>query len=754
MDIALEVGDCDALWAPDGDGKWTVSGGAGFTGFAVGPPPAPSTSTPPIQISPSSPRKPMDFPAPTRLSSAGTNSLSTASLLRAPLPSSPNPGELSFDESPNETPLSSIGSLATIPSDPERRSRASSAARHTDTDAEEEREQRPPKVPITIHLNMNELGPPAKNEFAFSVCGTIMLRPRDDGAASPISPMSSGSGSDDESEPSAVLPIPQFRVLHADQESCSTILLNETNSTSLDIYNSTGNIADPQSRKTVVQPGGKTKCGSDGGRFGLRTTANRPFLRREESRESLRRPPSRPRTPSYLARNTSTTSFYRERQSFSVMMTKPKRDGPLMIPAVSATITPLTTRSGSLPTEYAVRISLPAPSETDSEWLEFGLAQPTKPVVTDAKVSHTLEKRPPHVEVASASIEGVPVHFETSATVKPDPRLPALGLTFEETSAKEWITWVKVHVGEAGGGNVQVVYLVKADHVDAMPAKSNGWKKWTGKGKLRNEVEWDVLLPTFSLPVGTMEVNIENQPDVEYAVKSNLTHQQATSSGLRLLQYSLGEFFYPNLTISMSSDVPSSSHVSSTGWRTLGLILCMVPTAVALLAMTDKHVIGIELAEAHRSLESCSVALQAAADIPDPEPVTVTATRTVFSTIYTASPSQAKWWNAPGAASEAEAEKSAITEAASQPPSLSVPTSSPVIPTFSTIPPASTSSPPSKESEVSVVRDMPFLWPIRFDVPSLEIPETARIAATTIWRGVGIVWYLIQRVIHYPLDPP
>jgi hypothetical protein len=62
------------------------------------------------------------------------------------------------------------------------------------------------------------------------------------------------------------------------------------------------------------------------------------------------------------------------------------------------------------------------------------------------------------------------------------------------------MTWVRVHVGDAGAGTMEVVYLVKSDHETSRTKK-----------KRNQSVSLNVLLPTFSLPVGVMEVLIETQ---------------------------------------------------------------------------------------------------------------------------------------------------------------------------------------------------------------------------------------------------
>lgn len=499
MDVSLDAGDCDVAWAPDEEHKWTVSGGPGFTGFAAGPPPKvplAKSNAPAINVVQSTPEK---HEANRTNGYSFQSNNSKASLLRAPLPSH-NMEDLSFESSPNTTPLSSVASLATIPSSPERRGRRSSVSAR----AAEQEESRPPKVPLSIHLNMNELVPAKKNIFTFTVSGTVLVIPRSKPFLlnSRSSPTHSDSDEGRELDP---VVMPQFHILYADKETCSTIISNEMDDASLDIFNSKGRINDAQSRKTVLQPGGQTKCGNDGARLGIRAVTSPSAYshrsRRDESVESGRRTPgSRPRTPSGgLTRSMSATAL---RQTFLLGTPKPKRDGALMIPNVAVHVLPLLAPGSTLPTEYSVRMTLPAPSDADTEWLEFGLAQSSPP-----SYDATAASLPPAVQIASASVEGVPVRFETSATVKPEGKLPALGLTFEETSTKEWITWVKVHIGEAGGGNVQVVYLVKAD---AQPVDEKGTRR--KKDKAAGSATLDVLLPSFALPVGSLEVTVEKQP--------------------------------------------------------------------------------------------------------------------------------------------------------------------------------------------------------------------------------------------------
>ncbi|KAI0699993.1 hypothetical protein BC835DRAFT_1540845 [Cytidiella melzeri] len=756
MDVSLDAGESEVLWAPGEDSKWAVTGGSGFTGFAVGPPPRTpmtrqsSSDAPSIYVLPSTPNGRPDDPPKTNGHKPYTSN-SSASLLRAPLPAQ-NLDDSSFESSPATTPLSSIASLATISSSPERRrSRASSVAARTDTDIEVAEVARPPKVPISIHLNMNELVPPQKGLFTFTVSGTILVAPRSNPfllSRASVDNVAVGSN-----EP---LPLPQFRVLSAERESTSTIVLNELNDSALDIFHSTGKLSDPQSRKTVLQPGGQTKCGTDGARIAVRSLTP-PISysyrsRREESMDSVRRPPSRPRTPSIgMQRQASSSAL---RQTFYMGTPKPKRDGPLMIPRVDAKVTPLIPQGSPIPTEYAVRISLPAPSETDSEWLEFGLAQPSEPLITqdDSGSSKRTpgsgaaksDALPPQVQVASASYEGVPVKFETSTIVRPDGKLPALGLTFDETSAKEWMTWVRVHVGETGGGVMEVVYLVKTDHHAS---------KTTKKRKRKHDAVLNVLLPTFSLPVGVMEVSIETQSEFELAsLQHNFTHQQTSSNGRTLTQYSLEEYFYPSLAIHITSTHKRASSNWLYAWGLPMMLVCTMATAMAMRVMATNQTLHAELMQSQEAMESCSKKLL---NIPgiEFETVTVTATTTVYATSTVSScrpPSKSEPVSLAVASTSQPTSRESKTSTQPTEPSTMM-TVTPTVPTTSK--PSATRSLP-EDSALLPINDMPFLFPIRFDISSLDIPDAARNTAHVVMRGLGIAWEFCRKVYHYPLDPP
>lgn len=500
MDVGLDAGDCDVSWVPGEEQKWTVNGSAGFTGFKVGPPPKPAsqrkpTDPPPINVIPSTPNGKANMRAEEETS---RYSSSSASLLRAPLPSGPDD---SFSEgSPNMTPMSSIASLATIPSSPERRSRASSLGARTDTDAEEE--TRPPKIPLSIHLNMNELIPPQKNTFTFTISGTVLVTP-------PQKPFrlhsrqssTKYSGSDSDSDVEPVI-LPQFRVLYAERETLSSVVRNELEDAALDIFNSKGRISDAHTRKTVLQPGTHTKCGADGARLAIREISLSDAYshrRREPSVDSAgRRTPSRPRTPSgFLPRPNSSMSM---RQTYMPSPARPARTGALMIPHVAVSVALLAAHREALPARYTVKLAFAAPSDAGSEWLEFGLAHPLRAAADDGEG--------PEILVSSATVERESRRFETSTSEKPVGKLPALGLSIdEEEKVQEKMTWVKVHVG-AAGGNVEVLYQVTPGN---QPAEQEARTGWLAGKRTAESKTLDVLVPTFVLPVGLLEITVLNQ---------------------------------------------------------------------------------------------------------------------------------------------------------------------------------------------------------------------------------------------------
>src|SRR6202008_3587629 len=104
------------------------------------------------------------------------------------------------------------------------------------------------------------------------------------------------------------------------------------------------------------------------------------------------------------------------RDSLNTAM-KPIRDGPLIIPHVHATVTPLSTEGGGasiIPRAYAVCIRLPAPADAADEWLDFGLGHVSSPQSAENEKGGLAGPSPVRAQIVSASLDGVPVKFETN----------------------------------------------------------------------------------------------------------------------------------------------------------------------------------------------------------------------------------------------------------------------------------------------------------------------------------------------------
>jgi len=337
---------------------------------------------------------------------------------------------------------------------------------------------------------MNDILPPSKNAFTFNITGTVLVisRPR----AFNGHPLGSNSTTDADADPIPIV-LPRFSVLAADAETTATIIRNECEAATVEVYNISGNLRDAQTRRTVLQRGGMSRCGSDGGRIALRSIARSLIPTRgnsaaDDTVENNRRPPSRPRTPTGRNRTATGVSL----APFFGALSKRRRDGRLMIPSVMVLVTPLLVDTVTSTDAYAVRILHPAPCEMESEWMEFGLARVDDASPKDCEL--------PSVEIASVSIDGMPVRFEMSAATKHGEGSPIdLSPSLDKVGSKSWVAWVKVHLGDLTG-DLQIDYLVKNPN--------DGLRQ--GKGKARDDGYEGILLPTFTIPVGKLEVNVES----------------------------------------------------------------------------------------------------------------------------------------------------------------------------------------------------------------------------------------------------
>jgi len=123
----------------------------------------------------------------------------------------------------------------------------------------------------------------------------------------------------------------------------------------------------------------------------------------------------------------------------------------------------------------------------ESEWMEFGLAR-----------ADGASPNLPTVEIASVSIDGMPVRFEMSAANKHEEgSFIDLSPSLDKLGSKSWAAWVKVHV-DGLVGEIQIDYLVKTTNSDLR------------RGKVKDDGYLSILLPTFTIPVGKLEINVDS----------------------------------------------------------------------------------------------------------------------------------------------------------------------------------------------------------------------------------------------------
>lgn len=727
MDVGLEARGCDVNWAPGRESSWDVQGDSGYTGHDIGGAERHRTDKQASLDMPTStvssklrPSAALNGHTPSRQSSIS----STSSLLRAPLPPQ-NVPEYSFESAPttpgSEAGLSSVF-YTTTDNDTREPTRASSVAQSIPDGPL-------PSLPITLHLNVNDLLPPNKNVFTFSLKGTVLVTPRT--PPSPAAREDSPHTSDADESQGLLISLPRFRVLAADSEKIETTACNNTNAPVefLDVYSS----SDPKVRKTELAPGARTRVSSHGGRVALRplplprALTTSPLLMRRDDAETPSRLTNRSRTPE--ARRIPSSSSFRESLHTAL---KPIRDGPLMIPYVNAIVTPISSGGAEAPRSYAVCVRLPAPVDADSDWLDFGLGHVSSSQSVEKGQGGT-GSGPVRVQIVSASLDDVPVKFETTAIAKTEPSAGS-ALVFEQMSGKEWETWVRVRTGASSGGSVEVTYIVR-EHRDST-------KKGKGKERARDCTGLDIILPAFSIPVGRLQVDIETPSGFEIeSLRSNLAHEQTSGGCHRLRHFGLEEFFYSQTRVHI---VPRRPSLGTPPWLSAPSILraagCIVPaifSAVLLVLLLGMH---NDLGRLRTSLERCGASGPSWASAAPS--VTVTATVVSYST---------------SADTEWTSNSTPLTP--SESPARSTPTSISMIDITSPSsgardrdhgrPPPGDTSAHGEHNALLPIQGLPFTWPIQF-----ELPFTREVAIEAVNHGMSIAWEFLRRLYHYPLDPP
>lgn len=362
--------------------------------------------------------------------------------------------------------------------------------------------------------------------------------------------------------------LPRFRVLASDSEHIETTVKNGLDigiPDDVEVYAS----ADPKAKKSELAKGGRTKISAEGGKVVLKTppppsafaagTTWSEFQHHQQQQQqggagdttmtfdeygiptgvsSVHATPRMGMLSEPEGYNVEGTSTYQTpnrargnsdaRMSVamtggsvmtdtwgpssgltSMMSTRPRRDGPLMIPTVKAIVTPFIRSLVGSEESYAVRFECPAPADEENEWLEFFLAQSASDGSARPSTGKGKDKEvdggdgdesvaPPAVKVVSASVDGVPVKVEISTPRKLEDSLKSAVLpVLPEGDGKRWITRVRVRTGDVSGGKVEVIYVADGEGAE---------RGDRGQEKQRAV---DVALPLFSLPVGWLQVEVE-----------------------------------------------------------------------------------------------------------------------------------------------------------------------------------------------------------------------------------------------------
>ncbi|KAH8117079.1 hypothetical protein DFH11DRAFT_1579142 [Phellopilus nigrolimitatus] len=728
MDVGLDAHGCHLTWPDDSDGRWNVDGDTALTGFSVGLPRNPLSRENSLELPQLTIRETRDTSGllsgeappngPPRPSSR-----SSASLLRAPLPQQAVP-EYSFEDSMTPTTSGLPSSVPSITTSMTRSSFGLSTA--------SENTPYPPSTPITIHLDMSELLPSTKNKFTFNISGTVIV------SRIPGIHDSQESSSMD----SETLPLPLFRVFSAESESISTVVRNQCDSTHVEVLGSTNSLMNNRGKKTIVPNGSQVKCGLEGSEILVKPIAPKPPVKMEEQASSIREhrasiaATSRPSSPELLMSALQRS----QRSERSVVF----RDGPLLIPWVSTDVVPVSLAKGANTWSYAVTFSLPTPVDVPSEWLEFGLSLPPE-------LSSLGSSPLPKVEVSCASVNGVPVRFETFGQSKSGA--VDLSTAPADPSKRRWLSWIRVHIALAGA--LEVVYIVTGQPNER--AERNGKSKTNTR---RHDVV-NVFLPVFSIPVSRFEISLRRSSDV--TVESGTPNNSDQSLYRKISRFNVeplssSDFMMPHPFF--SAKIKSSSLRKNTR-RILPALLTSLPYLFSVVLLN--HTIGMRMemrelkAIVPGNWSDIHSAPPASGQEARTEVLTVTSTRTVSICQPTSSSSsERRWFGDTYTVSYSPPTQTRKVEQPTPPPPQKEPIieaeeNDEVLVEDAPESPRETtrnsdrgqdSQPSSESKSIIPLLYLPLSWPVHYHYEH---------AKAQVMGGWGRVWRVVEVILHWPL---
>lgn len=495
MDVMLNGKGRSLAWASEGE-QWELSGDSNFVGFVGGKDPKEQ----PTAASPEDDS--MDRSTRGSLLQSKLSSYGAPSLLHTALPNVSTLPDYSFETTPSPT-ISMINSTGTP------HSGASSVATLSN----------PLNQPVTLFLNIGNMDPAPNNEFAFKLCGTILVGPRREGEY------------DDEDDP---LELPAFNVLPAErsfneviissqmQESVEVILPSEKRQQRSGLPN--GLRTPPLKRKLLKRR--MTVRTEDGASVVFIPHAENPKESPLSRHWAAPRSPRTPRASEASRMNRSPRTPIKPRAG---LIASPMLGGAYPIPWVKAVVTllPLSEQQS-----HAVRFTVPSVAATDSV-LAFGVCLPSTLVQDDETA----------IEIVSATADGINLPWEVIPRdiLEDDGQLlgvPDLTRTprkgeVEETTLGNVDKWIRVFLpDERILGNIEIHYLVARE------------PQTKGKGKKRSDGQVSILLPAFHVGVGTYTVDVHTPRGYkEPLLLSNFTQQDDG----QLSHYRLPNYFYPQV---------------------------------------------------------------------------------------------------------------------------------------------------------------------------------------------------------------
>ncbi|KAI5119935.1 hypothetical protein M0805_002124 [Coniferiporia weirii] len=703
MDVGLDANGCRITWPGNSDGQWAVDGDPALTGFTVGLPQSTLTRQNSLELPQMTIRESPDVSGlltGETLPNGRGPSTSSASLLRAPLPTRQVSAEYSFEDS--MTPTTS-GLPSSVPSITTSMTRSSFGL-----DDMSERIARPPSTPITLQINISDLMPSAKNKFMFNISGTVIVS-------------QSMAMYDSRDSLGTTLLLPIFRVFSAEKESVSNAVRNQCDGADVKLLESTDSLPSSKAKGTAVPYGSQVKCGLEGSEILVKPVVPKAVeeqsfsSRRGDHSLAMTSRPSSPELASAVLQSQRSVVF---------------RDGPLVIPWVNADVVPLSPSKERKLWSYAVTVSLPTPVDGPSEWLEFGLSLPS-----EFSVSGALPM--PEVEVICASVNGVPIRFEAlGQTASGTNNLSTPGAA--SSSKQRWLSWVRVHIVLVGA--LEVVYIVKGQ-----PGNEAHGRRGKEKAAKDGDDEVNVFIPVFSIPVSRFEISLRHSSDV--TAKPGVSSSLDQTLYRKITTYNVKPFSHADIKMPhplLASKTRASRLDRNTKRALLGFVAALPYIFSAILF---SHVIGTrsELRELKAMVPGnwTEVFATAASNtVAAAETRTVTTTLTISTCkptpipTSTSSSSERRWFGDTYTVSYSSPAET--TKVPQPPPRQTVP----IIPKEASDSDEDSADPPRETSANVPMIYVPSSWPIHVRYEQ---------AKAHVIGGWGRVWRVVEIILHWPL---